>query len=53
VGFHLKESVLGRGSVEGRRDSDVEAQREAAMDPFVLEQRSSYYTGRELGVPGR
>jgi heme-degrading monooxygenase HmoA len=35
------------------RDSDVEAQREAAMDLFVLEQRSRYYTGRELGLPGR
>jgi heme-degrading monooxygenase HmoA len=35
------------------RDSDVEARREAAMDPFVLEERSSFYTGRELDVPGR
>ena len=35
------------------RDSDLEARREAAMDPFVLEERSSFYTGRELGVPGR
>jgi hypothetical protein len=35
------------------RDSDVEARRRAAMDPFVLEERSNFYTGRELGVPGR
>jgi heme-degrading monooxygenase HmoA len=35
------------------RDSDVEARRRAAMDPFVLEERSSFYTGRALGVPGR
>ena len=35
------------------RDSDLEARREAAMDPFVLEERSSFYTGRELGIPGR
>jgi hypothetical protein len=27
-------------------------QREA-MGPFVLEERSSFYTGRELGIPGR
>ena len=35
------------------RDSDVEARREAAMDRFVLEARSSFYVGRELSVPGR
>jgi hypothetical protein len=35
------------------RDSDVEARRQAPMDPFVLEERSRFYTGRELGVPGR
>jgi hypothetical protein len=23
------------------------------MDPFVLEERSNFYTGRELGIPGR
>ena len=38
---------------ERYRDSDVEARREAQMDPFVLEERSRFYTGRELGVPGR
>jgi heme-degrading monooxygenase HmoA len=35
------------------RDSDVEARRQALIDPFVLEERSRFYTGRELGVPGR
>ena len=35
------------------RDSDVEARREAAMDRFVLEARSSFYIGRELSVPRR
>jgi heme-degrading monooxygenase HmoA len=35
------------------RDSDVEARRQAAMDPFVLEEPSSFYTGRALDVPGR
>jgi heme-degrading monooxygenase HmoA len=35
------------------RDSDVEARRRAIMDPFVLEERSSFYTGRQLSVPGR
>jgi heme-degrading monooxygenase HmoA len=37
---------------ERYRDSDVETRREAAMDPYVLEERSSFYIGRELGVPG-
>jgi heme-degrading monooxygenase HmoA len=35
------------------RHSDVEARRREAMDPFVLEEQSSFYTGRELGIPGR
>jgi heme-degrading monooxygenase HmoA len=34
-------------------DSDVEVRRQAVMDPFVLEERSSFYTGRQLSVPGR
>jgi heme-degrading monooxygenase HmoA len=38
---------------ERYRDSDVEALREARMDPFVVEERSRFYTGRELSVPGR
>jgi hypothetical protein len=35
------------------RRSDIEARRQEAMGPFVLEERSSFYTGRELGIPGR
>jgi heme-degrading monooxygenase HmoA len=35
------------------RRSDVEARRQEAMGPFVLEERSSFYTGRELRIPGR
>jgi hypothetical protein len=35
------------------RRSDVEARRPEAMGPFVIEERSSLYTGRELGIPGR
>jgi heme-degrading monooxygenase HmoA len=34
------------------RDSDVEARRRALMDPFVLEERSRFYTGRELASRG-
>jgi hypothetical protein len=33
-------------------DSDIEARRQAVMDPFVLEERSSFDTGRELRSPG-
>jgi heme-degrading monooxygenase HmoA len=35
------------------RRSDIEARRQKAMGPFVVEERSSFYTGRELGIPGR
>jgi heme-degrading monooxygenase HmoA len=38
---------------EHYRDSEVETRREARMDPFVLEQRSRFYSGRELSIPGR
>jgi heme-degrading monooxygenase HmoA len=38
---------------ERYRRSDVEARRGEAMGPFVLEARSSFCTGRELGIPGR
>src|SRR5918994_6076041 len=33
------------------RRSDVEARRQEAMGPFLLEEHSSFYTGRELGIP--
>jgi heme-degrading monooxygenase HmoA len=35
------------------RRSDIEARRRQAMDPFVLEEWSSFYSGRELGIPRR
>jgi len=35
------------------RQSEIEARRREAMAPFVLEERSSFYTGRQLGIPGR
>jgi heme-degrading monooxygenase HmoA len=35
------------------RDSEVETRRQAAMDPYVLEERSRFYTGRELRIAGR
>jgi heme-degrading monooxygenase HmoA len=38
---------------EHYRDSEVEARREAMMDPFVLEQRSRFYSGRELSIPSQ
>lgn len=33
-------------------DSDDEAQRRAAMAPYVLEEHSQTYAGRELTLPG-
>jgi heme-degrading monooxygenase HmoA len=50
VGISIWESV---DACERYRDSDIETRRRAAMDPFVLEERSSFYTGRELGIPSR
>ncbi len=38
---------------ERYRLSDVEAERQRAMAPFVLEATSGIYTGRELRIPGR
>ena len=35
------------------RRSNVEARRREAMGQFVLEERWSFYTGRELGIRGR
>jgi heme-degrading monooxygenase HmoA len=32
-------------------DSEVETRRRAAMDPYVLEERSNFYIGRQLGIP--
>jgi heme-degrading monooxygenase HmoA len=50
VGISIWDSA---DACEHYRDSDVEARREARMDPFVLEQRSRFYSGRELSIPGR
>jgi heme-degrading monooxygenase HmoA len=50
VGISIWESA---DACERYRQSDVEARRQEAMDPFVVEERSSFYTGRELGIPGR
>jgi hypothetical protein len=35
------------------RLSDVEAERQQAMAPFVVETSSGFYVGRELKIPGR
>ncbi|WP_367325508.1 antibiotic biosynthesis monooxygenase [Streptomyces sp. HUAS ZL42] len=35
------------------RSSESEAQRRAAMAPFVVEEQEGFYRGRELAVPGR
>jgi hypothetical protein len=35
------------------RRSDTESERREAMAPFVVEETSGFYTGRELRIPGR
>jgi heme-degrading monooxygenase HmoA len=50
VGISVWESAEAR---DRYRLSDVEAQRCTAMAPFILEQTSGVYTGRELTIPGR
>jgi heme-degrading monooxygenase HmoA len=50
VGISIWESA---DACDRYRNSDIEAQRQEAMSPFVVEERSSFYTGRELGIPGR
>jgi hypothetical protein len=42
-----------RESCDRYRASDVEAERREAMAPYVLEETSSVYRGRELSIPGR
>jgi heme-degrading monooxygenase HmoA len=42
------------GSAEARdayRRSEVESQRRQAMAPYVLEEQSGFYLGRELRIP--
>ena len=50
VGVSFWES---REACERYRTSDVEAQRREAMGPYILEERSETYAGRELRIPGR
>jgi heme-degrading monooxygenase HmoA len=50
VGISIWESAE---ACDRYRRSDVELRRREAMDPFVLEEWSSFYTGRELGIPRR
>jgi hypothetical protein len=42
-----------RQSCDAFRSSEAEAQRRAAMAPYVLDEREAFYTGRELLVPAR
>jgi heme-degrading monooxygenase HmoA len=50
VGITVWDSAEAR---ESYRLSEVEAERQRAMAPFVLETSSGFYTGRELKIPGR
>jgi hypothetical protein len=50
VGISIWESAEAR---DRYRLSDVEAERRKAMAPFVVEEHSGFYTGRELKIPGR
>ena len=48
VGISIWDSPESR---ERYRLSDVESERRRAMAPFVVEERSGFYTGRELKIP--
>lgn len=48
VGISIWESPEAR---DAYRLSEVESKRRAAMAPYVLEERSGFYTGRELRIP--
>jgi len=48
VGISIWDSPESR---ERFRLSEVESQRREAMAPFVIEERSGFYTGRELKIP--
>jgi heme-degrading monooxygenase HmoA len=50
VGISIWDSAESR---ESYRLSDVEARRRQAMAPYVVEETSGFYTGRELKIPGR
>jgi heme-degrading monooxygenase HmoA len=48
VGVSIWDSAESRDEY---RKSDVESQRRAAIAPFVLEEHSGFYLGRELKIP--
>ena len=48
VGISIWESAESR---DRYRRSDVESERRRAMAPYVLEESSGFYVGRELGIP--
>ena len=50
VGIAIWDSAESR---EQYLRSEVESERRAAMAPFVTEERSGFYIGRELKIPGR
>ena len=50
VGISIWDSPESR---ERYRLSEVESERRRAMAPFVVEERSGFYTGRELKIPER
>jgi hypothetical protein len=50
VGISIWDSPESR---DRYRTSDVESERRQAMAPYVLEEHSGFYIGRELKIPGR
>jgi hypothetical protein len=50
VGISIWDSAESR---DRYRLSDVEAERRQAMAPFVIEETSGFYRGRELKIPRR
>ena len=50
VGISIWDSADSR---ERYRLSDVESQRRQAMAPYILEESSGFYSGRELKIPDR
>ena len=48
VGISIWESAASR---DRYRTSDVESERRRAMAPYVLEENSGFYVGRELRIP--
>ena len=50
VGISIWDSAESR---ERYRLSDVESERRRAMAPYVLDENSGFYSGRELKIPDR